>query len=179
MVLLVIDTQIGITDGRLYAFEKFKDNIKLLIAEARTSGVEVIYVRHDDGPGTGFSVGDEEFAIYGEFAPAEDERIFDKTVNSALHRSTHLADYLAAKNERQIMIVGLQTNFCIDATVRSGFDLGYEIFVPEYANSTFDNDYMKNDVCYHYYNDFIWPGRYAQCIPMAEAVDRLRKCAIR
>lgn len=173
MVLLVIDTQKGITDGRLYAFERFKDNVRLLISQARENGVEVIYVRHDDGPGTGFSVGDEEFEIYEEFAPTGDERVFDKTVNSALHSSTGLADYLAAKNERQLMIVGLQTNFCIDATIKSGFDLGYEIFVPEYANSTFDNDYMKRDVCYHYYNDFIWHQRYAQCITMAEAMDRL------
>lgn len=178
MVLLVIDTQKGITDERLYEFERFKSNICLLISEARANGVEVVYVRHDDGPGTGFSVGDEEFEIYEEFAPAGDERVFDKTVNSALHSSTGLAAYLAGKNERQLMIVGLQTNFCIDATIRSGFDLGYEILVPEYANSTFDNDYMKKDVCYRYYNDFIWPRRYAQCITMEEAVDRIRKCAM-
>ncbi len=76
------------------------------------------------------------------------------------------------------MIVCLQTDFCIDATIKSGFEHGYEIFVPEYANSTFDNDYMKKDVCYHYYNDFIWPQRYVQCISMAEAVDRFGKCAI-
>ena len=64
MILLVIDTQKGITDERLYAFEKFKNNIKLLISEARKHKVEIVYVRHDDGPGTGFSVGDEEFEIY-------------------------------------------------------------------------------------------------------------------
>ena len=178
MILLVIDTQKGITDERLFAFEQFKSNIKLLISEARKHRVEIVYVRHDDGPGTGFSVGDEEFEIFEEFAPTENERIFDKTVNSAFHNSTGLVEYLAEKGERQIMIVGLQTNFCIDATIKSGFEHGYEIYVPEYANSTFDNDYMKKDVCYHYYNDFIWPQRYVQCISMAEAVDRIRKCAM-
>lgn len=177
MILLVIDTQKGITDERLFAFDQFKSNIRLLLSEAREHGVEVVYVRHDDGPGTGFSVGDEEFEIFEEFAPKENERIFDKTVNSAFHSSTGLTDYLAEKGEREIMVVGLQTNFCIDATVKSGFEQGYEMYVPEYANSTFDNDYMKKDVCYHYYNDFIWPQRYVQCITMAEAVDRIRKCA--
>ena len=88
MILLVIDTQKGITDERLFAFEQFKSNIKLLISEAREHRVEIVYVRHDDGPGTGFSVGDEEFEIFEEFAPAENERIFDKTVNSAFHNST-------------------------------------------------------------------------------------------
>ena len=174
MVLLVIDTQKGITDERLYEFETFRNNVQQLIAEARQNNVEVVYVRHDDGPGTGFSVGDDEFAIFEEFAPRESERIFDKTVNSALHSSTGLAAYLSAKNETKIMVVGLQTNFCIDATIKSAFDLGFEIFVPDYANSTFDNDYMTKDVCYHYYNDFLWPQRFAQCISMQEALAVIR-----
>ncbi|MDE7431955.1 MAG: cysteine hydrolase, partial [Lachnospiraceae bacterium] len=150
MVLLIIDTQIGITDERLYEFERFKNNILQLISEARQNNVEVVYVRHDDGPGTGFSVGDEEFAIFEEFAPRATERIFDKTVNSALHSSTGLAAYLSEKNETKIMVVGLQTDFCIDATIKSAFDLGFEVFVPDHANSTFDNDYITKDVSYRY-----------------------------
>ena len=95
MTLLVIDTQKGITDSRLYGFEALRTNIKALIAQARAAGAEVIYVRHDDGPGTGFSVGDDEFQIFEEFAPLEGERIFDKRVNSALHPSVGLSAYLA------------------------------------------------------------------------------------
>jgi nicotinamidase-related amidase len=173
MILLIVDTQKGITDGRLFAFEKLRANIKTLIRQARKHRVEVVYMRHDDGPGTGFSVGDNEFAIFEEFAPLKGERIFDKTVNSALHESTGLAEYLSKKKETKIMIVGLQTNFCIDATIQSGFHLGYEMIVPAYANSTFDNDYMTKNVCYHYYNDFLWNGRYARCVSMEEAVEML------
>ena len=55
MVLLVIDTQKGITDERLHEFGKLKENILALLSEARKNRVEVVYVRHDDGPGTGFS----------------------------------------------------------------------------------------------------------------------------
>lgn len=35
MVLLVVDTQKGIMDDRLYEFEKVRGNINLLISEAR------------------------------------------------------------------------------------------------------------------------------------------------
>lgn len=52
MVLLVVDAQNGIVDERLYAFRKFVSNIKKLIGAAREQGIEVIYVQHDDGPGT-------------------------------------------------------------------------------------------------------------------------------
>lgn len=174
MTLLVIDTQVGITDSRLYGFEALRSNIKALIAQARERGVEVVYVRHDDGPGTGFSVGDEEFQIFPEFAPLPGEKVFDKTVNSALHPSVGLRQYLAEKGERQLMIVGMQTDFCIDATIKSAFDLGYEIFVPEHTNSTFDNAYLKQDVAYHFFNDYVWPDRYAKCPAMAQALALLQ-----
>ena len=102
MVLLVIDTQKGITDDRLYEFEKLKSNIKELIALARENNKEVIFVQHDDGPGTGFSVGDEDFEIFDEFAPNDGEKIFTKNVNSALHPSTGLLDYLKKKGVKTV-----------------------------------------------------------------------------
>ena len=48
MVLLVVDTQKGILDERLYAFEKFVSNIRELIRTAREQGIEVVYVQHDE-----------------------------------------------------------------------------------------------------------------------------------
>ena len=52
MILLVVDTQKGCFDERLYAFETVRNNIKQLITIARENNVEVVYVQHDDGPGT-------------------------------------------------------------------------------------------------------------------------------
>ena len=169
-VLLVIDTQKGIMDDRLFEFEKISRNIKNLIDTARKNSVEVVFVQHDDGAGSGFSVGDEDFEIFDDFKPKESERVFVKSVNSALHKSTGLCEYLLEKGVKQIITVGLQTNFCIDATIRTGFDAGFKMIVPEYANSTFSNDYMSAAVTYHYYNDFLWKDRFANCVSMAEAV---------
>ena len=69
MILLVIDVQKGIMNEKLYAFEKFAKNIALLMDEARKNGIEVVYVRHDDGEGSGFSKGDEAFEIYDDIKP--------------------------------------------------------------------------------------------------------------
>ncbi|MBQ2464297.1 MAG: isochorismatase family protein, partial [Treponema sp.] len=52
MVLLVVDTQKGCFNESLYEFERVRKNIKDLIAVARENNVEVVYVQHDDGPGT-------------------------------------------------------------------------------------------------------------------------------
>ena len=149
MVLLVVDVQEGITDDRLYAFSEFKTNIKRLIDEARKSGVEVVYVRHDDGAGSGFSKGDAAFEISSEVTPLEGEKIFDKSVNSSLHKSTGLLEYL---NKKQV-----QT-----------------LIVPKGCNSTRANPYMDAQTTYRFFNDSMWPGRYAECPSLDETVSLIR-----
>ena len=42
MILLVVDTQKGCFDDRLYSFETVRDNIKTLIAAARENNAEVV-----------------------------------------------------------------------------------------------------------------------------------------
>ncbi|MDE7289008.1 MAG: isochorismatase family protein, partial [Oscillospiraceae bacterium] len=96
MVLLVIDAQKEITNDRLYKFNEFVSTVKMLIKTAREYGIEVIFVRHDDGAGTPMTKGLDGFEIYEEFAPEGDEKIFDKQVNSPF-KDTGLAEYLSEK----------------------------------------------------------------------------------
>lgn len=172
MVLLVVDTQTLITNDKLYMFDWFTENIKSLIAAARKNDVEVIFVCHDDGEGQALSKGAEDYEIYGEFKPLDGEKIFDKTVNSAF-LNTGLTEYLNGRGEKEIMAVGLQTDYCIDATVKCGFERGFRMIVPEYCNSTFDNEFMTAETSYHYYNEFIWKDRYADCVSVKSALEML------
>lgn len=174
MVLLVIDAQREITNDRLYKFNEFVSNVKMLIKTAREYGVEVIFVRHDDGAGTPMTKGLDGFEIYEGFAPEGNEKIFDKQVNSPF-KDTGLAEYLSEKGETEVIITGLQTDYCIDAAVKCGFEHGYKIIVPQYANTTFDNKFMTAEKSYEYYNNFIWNGRYAECISAEEAVLKMQK----
>ena len=97
MILLVVDTQKGCFDERLYSFERVRKNIKQLITVARENNVEVVYVQHDDGPGSGLDKATDNYEIYEDFAPRKDERRFEKNVNSAFHPMTGLTEYLQSK----------------------------------------------------------------------------------
>lgn len=174
MVLLVVDTQKAITNNRLYQFDLFVSNVKMLIKKARDNGIEVIFVRHDDGIGNELTKGNDGFEIYNEFYPEADEIIFDKNVNSSF-KDTGLLEYLQQKGEYTIIIVGLQTDYCIDATIKAGFEHGFKMIVPENTNSTFDNQYMTAEQTYKYYNEFIWEGRYAECIPLNKALELMTR----
>ena len=169
MKLIVIDMQKALMDDELYDFEHLVPNVARLIAAARETGVEVIHVRHDAGAGSGFSEGDEAFEFADETAPAEGEKTYVKTVNSCFSNKDFAA-YLEEAKDEKLMIVGLQTNFCVDATVKSAFDRGYEVYIPEGTNSTFDNPYMTGKTTYEYYMNEVWPDCFAECVAFDEAL---------
>lgn len=174
MVLLIIDAQRLIATKDLYLFDTFLSNVKELIRTARENAIEVIYIRHDDGPGKALSKGTEGFEIYDEFRPVADEKVYDKTVNSAF-LGTGLLEYLRSIGEQVLIIAGLQTDYCIDATIKCGFEHGFQIFVPANANSTFDNEFMSAENSYKYYNELMWNGRYARCVSCEEMLDMMKR----
>ena len=174
MVLLIVDTQKLITNNELYQSALFESRVRQLIDKARSRGVEVIFVRHDDGKGNGLLKGTEEFEIYDGFQPVGSEIIFDKNVNSAF-RGTGLLEYLRQKEENTVIIAGLQTEYCIDATIKAGFEHGLKMIVPANTNSTFDNQYMSADQTYKYYNEFMWNKRYAECISFERTMELMEE----
>ncbi len=176
MKLLVIDVQSAIYTPKLYAYQTFTEHLQTLICEARMNSTEVIYIRHDDGAGSDMTRGTAGFEIAAPFAPLHDERIFDKTVNSPF-RNTGLTEYLRECGEDTLILTGLQTEYCMDAAVKCGFEHGFRILVPSYANTTLDNTLLTAEQTYHYYNDFIWKGRYADCLTVAETVLRMQQGA--
>ncbi|MCR4622723.1 MAG: cysteine hydrolase [Clostridiales bacterium] len=173
MILLVIDMQKGLADEELYAYDTFTERTAQLVDVARKNGVEVVFVQHDAGPGSGMSVGDEAFEIIDRIAPKEGEKVFIKTINSCFGNSD-FKQYMKHQTDRRLMIIGLQTNYCIDATVKSAFERGYEVIIPEGTNSTFDNDYMSAETTVRYYNEDIWEG-LADIVSFEEAIALLRK----
>ncbi|AGK97154.1 cysteine hydrolase family protein [Clostridium pasteurianum] len=173
MVLLVVDTQKLITNEKLYEFNAFVSNVEKIIGTARQNNIEIIYVRHDDGPESELTKGTEGFEIYEKFKPSKEEKIFDKKVNSVF-KDTGLLEYLRSKGEKDIIIVGLQTDYCIDATMKCGFEHGFHMIVPAYSNTTVDNKFMSAEQTYQYYNEFMWNGRYAECISLDETLKIMR-----
>ncbi len=171
MILLVVDMQKGIVDEDLYAFDTFMVKTLNLIDTARKNNVEVVFVQHDAGTGSGMSVGDKEFEIIDEICPKPDEKVFIKTINSCFG-NREFKEYLKQKDDKRLMIIGLQTNYCIDATVKSAFERGYEVIIPEGTNSTFDNDYMTGETTYKYYNEDVWED-LVDAVTFEEALEML------
>ena len=144
-----------------------------LIDAARKNNVEVIFVQHDAGEDSGLSVGDEDFEIIDEIRPKEGEKVFVKKINSCFGNKD-FREYMEKQEDKRLMIIGLQTNYCIDATVKSAFERGFEVIIPEGTNTTFDNDYMTGETTVRYYNDDVWE-EIVDSVTLEEALEMLGK----
>lgn len=59
---------------------------------------------------------------------------------------------MESKDIDSIILVGLQTEYCIDATCKSAFDFEYKIIILEETNTTFDNQYLSGEKIYEFNN---------------------------
>ncbi|WP_242841212.1 isochorismatase family protein [Ruminococcus sp. NK3A76] len=85
-----------------------------------------------------------------------------------------LTEYLNSKGEKDIIIIGVSTDYCMDATIKSGFEKGFNMIVPSYTNSTYDNPYFDKETAYRYFNEFMWKDRYAKTITVEQAIQLLQ-----
>jgi len=134
--LLVVDVQRGAFDGRLCS--PMPDGEALLaacrqaLAWARQRGLPVLWIQHlepggpMDGPG---------FEIDPSLDPRPDEPRFTKTVPNALELPS-LQEALQQRGCRQPILVGLQSDCCIEATARGALALGLQPWVVRDAHHT-------------------------------------------
>ncbi|WP_339237526.1 cysteine hydrolase family protein [Oceanobacillus sp. FSL W7-1281] len=97
----------------------------------------IFHIQHIAGdPSLGFFLPDTEGANINEAVlPLENERVITKHFpNSFLE--TDLESKLKEKGITNVVVVGMMTHMCIDATVRAAVDLGYDTTLIEDACAT-------------------------------------------
>jgi len=92
-------------------------------------------------PGLGFFLPDTEGVKINEAVqPLENESIILKHFPNSFLK-TELESKLKEKEVTKLVVVGMMTHMCIDATVRAAVDLGYETTLIEDACATRDLSY--------------------------------------
>lgn len=160
-VLLVVDVQTGMVDAGPWEIDRVLGNIAALIETCRDVGVEVVFVQHDGRPGELEEPGTPGWEIHRAVAPAQGERVVRKAYNSAF-RDTDLRASLDARGIRTLIVVGIQTEYCVDTTVRVAFEFGYRVLVPGFTNTTLDNGDVPAAAVHRLVNERIFSGRFAE-----------------
>ncbi len=103
----------------------------------------IFHVQHiASSPELGFFLPNTEGAeIHETVQPLEHENIIVKNFPNSFLK-TDLEAKLKEKSVTKVVVVGMMTHMCIDATVRAAVDLGYETTLIEDACATRDLSYQ-------------------------------------
>jgi len=139
IALLIIDIQNDYFEGGSHTLynplEALKNAEEILRRFRRNNAFTVIHIQHNSGVGSGFmEEGTWGAQIHDNLTPLENEVVITKRQVSSF-ADTNLEEVLRARNIKRIVVVGMQTNVCVEATVKDSKmkELGIRVTVLEDA----------------------------------------------
>ncbi|MBZ9780282.1 cysteine hydrolase [Pseudomonas sp. REP124] len=141
--LLIIDVQQALCSGEYECHEikRIIDTINGLSARARSAGIPVVLIQHEE-EGELFKHGAPSWQLAeGLQTSPKDHRVF-KTTGDSFYQ-TNLQQLLPVEDFERLIICGLQTDYCVNATLRQAHQLGYDVVLAGDAHSTVDNGNVK------------------------------------
>ena len=140
--LLVIDVQALLCTGDEAAFDIHPviERINAVAAKARAAGAPVFLIQHEDnGAMRHASAG---WQLDARLSVQPDDVLLRKTACDSFHH-TELQALLQARGVEQLVVCGLQSEYCVDSTVRRALALGYPVVLVSDAHSTIDNGVLS------------------------------------
>lgn len=127
--LLLIDIQNDYFEGgtmTLVNAEQASQNTKLLLETFRSKRLPVIHIQHiaTKADATFFLPDTFGVEIHKNVQPLTGEKVIIKHFPNSF-RETELLDVLRKEGITDLVIAGMMTHMCIDATTRAAKDLGY------------------------------------------------------
>lgn len=129
--LLIIDIQNDYFPGgkmELEGAEAAAAHASSVLKKFREQRMPVFHVRHlSTRPGSTFFIpGTAGAEIHAKVQPREGEAVVEKHFPNAF-RQTSLEEKLKAQNIQNLVVAGMMTHMCVDASVRQAADLGYKV----------------------------------------------------
>ena len=150
--LLIIDAQQELIDGNqkvkpVFNKELLVRNINKVIEKARDTDVPVVFIRDLDvaeGKGDGFQ-------IHNEINVPTEAKIFDKAATNSFY-GTGLLEYLKLQHVKLLVIMGCETQHCIDSAVRTATINGFDVTLVGDGHSTIGNDVLSAEQIIKHHN---------------------------
>lgn len=135
--ILIIDVQQALFDQapRPYEADLVVERINALCARARSVGIPVFWIQHEDLHSLAFA--SAGWKLQSQLVTLHSDTLIQKRTPDAFLGTT-LAVHLTDCGARRVVIAGYASEFCIDTTVRRAAALGYEVVIASDAHTTHD-----------------------------------------
>ncbi len=141
--LLIIDIQRALCSGEWSVFDidGVVDRINEVAFKARVAGAPVFLIQHEEADGP-LQFETDGWQLYERLAIQPADIRVRKTATDSFYR-TELHSLLQSHGVGSLVVCGLQTEFCVDSTVRGALALGYPVLLVSDGHSTLDNDVLS------------------------------------
>ncbi|MEO7600321.1 MAG: cysteine hydrolase family protein [Opitutus sp.] len=149
--LLVIDLQTGLLAEKPLAddADAVIGRINSLADRARSEGVPVIYVHHEE---SGLEFGSASWQLDPRVQSRNGDLSIRKTTVDAFYE-TGLQQLLAKHAITHLTICGYATEFCVDTTSRRAATLGFPVTLVSDAHTTQDRPYLSAQLIRRHHTD--------------------------
>ncbi|RAW09628.1 MULTISPECIES: cysteine hydrolase family protein [Paenibacillus] len=151
--LLIIDVQTGSFINPLFIHnsENLLNNIKQLMIGAHISKIPVILTQHNGKLGTLTSKTSSGWSLHPALPLITQDVIIEKNFPDSFQDTT-LESHLTQLGVNQLIVAGIQTEICVDATCRRAFSLGYDVILAKDGHSTADSSSLIADQIITHHN---------------------------
>jgi nicotinamidase-related amidase len=140
--LLIIDVQQALCYGEYAAWDirRILANINAVSARARAAGVPVFLIQHDEA-GDPLQADSPGWQLADGLDTAATDIRLRKQASDCFHH-TDLHAQLQQRGITNVVICGLQSDFCVDTTTRRAMALGYPVQLVADGHSTMANEVL-------------------------------------
>lgn len=137
--VLVIDVQRGLCEGEYETFEAARviDRINLVTSGARAAGALVVVIQHESKSAL-LAHGSQGWQLALALHTVATDTLLRKTAADSFHL-TELDALLKRHAITELVICGMQTDFCVDTTTRRALALGYPVMLVSDGHTTLNN----------------------------------------
>jgi len=140
--LLIIDVQLGMFDENypVYKGNELLKTLHALISRARGLEIPVIFIQHNGGAKDDpIHPENPGWVIHPSIQPESTDVIIQKNHPDSF-QETQLQQKLERLGITDLVLAGIQTEFCVDTTCRRAYSLGYNVTLVQDGHSTWDTE---------------------------------------
>ena len=131
--------------------DRVLSNITVLLSQARSSGIPVVFIQHDGPKGHPIEAETAAWAIHPSISPLREEPVIRKKASDSFFE-TSLAEELQTRKISHLIIAGGMTEYCIDTTCRRAVTLGYDVTLAADAHLTRDTPALTSSQIIEHHN---------------------------
>ncbi|MEM8766556.1 MAG: cysteine hydrolase family protein [Pseudomonadota bacterium] len=167
--LLVVDMQVALVKGA-FNEQDVLNHAQQLISLARAASAPVIFVQHCHASFEPMKKGSAGWEVHPQLEPQATDLRLEKEASDAFY-GTSLAETLRERGVTQVVICGMMTEFCVDATARSALSHDFDVILARDAHTTGDSTLSAAEIIAHHNSVLpavVHPSKRIKALPSSE-----------